>query len=191
MVSSSDVSEKQGKALLQIARESIAERLQVATESAKVEEALPETLYGTFVTLKKRGQLRGCIGNLQATETLLEGVRRNAVSAAFHDSRFRPLTAEEFAEIEIDISVLTKAQALEYDDAEDLLEKLRPGIDGVILTLGGARATFLPQVWEQLPTVELFLGNLCRKAGLSERAWMTSHPQIETYQAQCFAEEKK
>jgi uncharacterized protein len=184
------LSDKQGKALLQIARQTIASRLDVAVESDKGQESLPDLRYGTFVTLKIKGQLRGCIGNLQASESVEEGVRRNAMSAAFHDSRFAALTADELEEIEIDISVLNQAQVLEYDDGQDLLAKLQPGIDGVILTLGTARATFLPQVWSQLPTVEQFLGHLCRKAGLVESAWKTSHPQIETYQVQCFAEEE-
>lgn len=184
------LSDKQGKALLQIARQTIAGKLGVAIESDNALEALPDVQFGTFVTLKKNGQLRGCIGNLQASESVEDGVRRNAISAAFHDSRFSPLAADELSEIEIDISVLNQAQVLEYEDAQDLIEKLRPGIDGVILTLGTARATFLPQVWDQLPTVEQFLGHLCRKAGLVESSWKSSQPQIETYQVQCFAEEE-
>ncbi len=184
------LSDKQGRALLQIARQTIAGRLGVASGSDDGQELLPDTKYGTFVTLKKNGQLRGCIGNLQASESVKDGVKRNATSAAFHDSRFSPLTADEFSEIEIDISVLNQAQELEYNDAQDLVTKLRPGIDGVILTQGTARATFLLQVWGQLPTVEQFLGHLCRKAGLVESAWQNSNPRIETYQVQCFAEEK-
>jgi len=184
------LSEEQGKALLQIARQTIAGNLGVTSENDEIQEPLPNTKYGTFVTLKKNGHLRGCIGNLQASESVKEGVKRNALSAAFHDSRFSPLAADEFSEIEIDISVLNQAQVLEYNDAQDLVSKLQPGIDGVILTLGTARATFLPQVWDQLPTVEQFLGHLCRKAGLVESAWQNSSPRIETYQVQCFTEEK-
>ncbi len=184
------LNEKQGKALLEIARQTIAEKLGMTGGTDSTEESLPDSRYGTFVTLKKRGQLRGCIGNLQASESVKGGVKRNAVNAAFHDSRFSPLTADELPEIEIDISVLNQPQVLEYSDAQDLIIKLRPGIDGVILSLGAARATFLPQVWEQLPTVEQFLDHLCRKAGLPDHAWQNSNPRIETYQVQCFAEEK-
>ena len=182
------LTEKQGKALLELARQTIAEKAGVSGSTVSTEEPLPDSKYGTFVTLKKHGQLRGCIGNLQASESVKDGVIRNAVNAAFHDSRFSPLTADELPEIEIDISVLNQPQVLEYSDAQDLIAKLRPGIDGVILSLGAARATFLPQVWEQLPTVEQFLGHLCRKAGLPENAWRDSNPRIETYQVQCFAE---
>ncbi len=184
------LSDKQGKALLQIARQTIADRLGITVLSENAQVALPDIQYGTFVTLKNKGQLRGCIGNLQASESVTEGVKRNAISAAFHDSRFSALTVDELEEIEIDISVLSRAQVLDYDNAQDLIAKLRPGIDGVIVTVGTARATFLPQVWDQLPTVEQFLGHLCRKAGLVESAWKSSHPQIETYQVQCFEEEE-
>ena len=185
------LSDSEGKILLQIARQAIIGRLGMAVEDDVMQGSVPDKEYGTFVTLKKNGQLRGCIGNLQASGAVADGVRQNAVHAAFNDSRFSPLTAEELPEIEIDISVLNQPKILEYSDATDLISKLRPGIDGVILSLGMARATFLPQVWEQLPVAEQFLGHLCRKAGLAESSWRDSHPQIETYQAQCFAEEKE
>ncbi len=184
------LTELEGQALLKIARMTIAGNLGLEVEKNDTYEPAPDIECGTFVTLKKNGQLRGCIGNLQAAGSVTEGIQRNARSAAFHDSRFPPLTAEEFEEIEIDISVLSQAQVLEYSDGNDLLAKLRPGIDGVILQLGGAGATFLPQVWDQLPDAEQFLGNLCRKAGLAETAWQDSHPQIEVYQVQCFEEEQ-
>ncbi|RUM47928.1 MAG: AmmeMemoRadiSam system protein A [Desulfocapsa sp.] len=185
------LSDSEGKILLQIARQAICGRLGMVVADDIMQSSVPDKEYGTFVTLKKNGQLRGCIGNLQASGTVADGVRQNAVHAAFNDSRFLPLTAEELPEIEIDISVLNQPKILEYSSAEDLISKLRPGIDGVILSLGMARATFLPQVWEQLPVAEQFLGNLCRKAGLAESAWKDSLLQIETYQAQCFAEEKQ
>jgi len=185
------LSKNEGKILLQIARQAITGRLGMAVDADTVQGTVPDKEYGTFVTLKKNGQLRGCIGNLQASGAVVDGVRQNAVHAAFNDSRFSPLTADELPAIEIDISVLNQPQILEYSDAADLISKLRPGIDGVILSLGMARATFLPQVWEQLPAAEQFLGHLCRKAGLAENAWKDSPLQIETYQAQCFAEEKE
>ena len=183
------LTKEQGEALLQIARKTIAGQLGVQTGSSVSEEAIPDAECGTFVTLKINGQLRGCIGNLQAEGSVAEGVKRNALSAAFHDSRFSPLSEKEFAAIEIDISVLSPSQRLEYSDGEDLVSKLRPGIDGVILKHGNAGATFLPQVWDQLPTPEQFLGHLCRKAGLPENSWRDLHPDIEIYQVQCFEEE--
>lgn len=184
------LTEQQGQALLKIARMTIAGNLGLEVEKTDTQESVPDIECGTFVTLKKNGQLRGCIGNLQAADPVTEGIKRNARSAAFHDSRFSPLTTEELENIEIDISVLSQAQVLEYSSGSDLLSKLRPGIDGVILKLGAAGATFLPQVWEQLPDAEQFLGHLCRKAGLAETAWQDSHPQIEVYQVQCFEEER-
>ena len=185
------LSDTEGKTLLQIARQAISGRLGRDVDGdVAIQDTLADKQYGTFVTLKKNGQLRGCIGNLQATGAVAEGVKQNAIHAAFHDSRFSPLTVDELAEIEIDISVLNQPQPLEYEDAQDLLSKLRPGVDGVILSIGMAKATFLPQVWEQLPQIESFLGHLCRKAGLVESAWRDSHPLIAIYQAQCFAEEE-
>lgn len=142
-----------------------------------------------FVTLNIRGLLRGCIGSLIATESIIDAIRRHAVNAAFLDQRFPPVTEDEVAELEINISLLTDPQPLEYQTADDLERKLRPGIDGVILrdpSMGAA--TFLPQVWEQLPTVPLFLGHLCGKAGLPEDTWQKRHVQILTYQVQYFKE---
>jgi len=142
-----------------------------------------------FVTLKKRGRLRGCIGNLEPVGPLWQGVRDNALNAAFNDYRFPPLTAEEIDEVHIDISILGPPVPLDYADADDLLAKLQPGQDGVILRSGTARATFLPQVWQQLPNPEDFLDHLCRKAGLSDSAWRHSHPEIRIYRVQSFEEE--
>jgi len=185
------LTDEQGKNLLQLARQTIAERLEQRVQSETVQdEDLNTAEYGTFVTLKIKGALRGCIGNLLPSGSVAEGVKRNAISAAFHDSRFSPLTATELEQVEIDISVLSQPQVLEYQDGADLVSKLRPGIDGVILRLNGASATFLPQVWDQLPTPELFLGHLCRKAGLVDSAWKKSHPEIQIYQVQCFEEEE-
>lgn len=182
---------EQGKGLLQLARQTIAERLGTGQKDQSVQDSALDVEYGTFVTLKIEGRLRGCIGNLLPDGSVLEGVQRNAVNAAFHDPRFAPLTAAEFENIEIDISVLSQPQKLQYKDGADLIAQLQPGVDGVILTLGGARATFLPQVWDQLPRPELFLGHLCQKAGLPDAAWRDSHPEIEIYQVQCFEEEQR
>lgn len=180
----------QGKHLLQLVRQTIGGRLGIQTEPVDEMDGPWDAEYGTFVTLKIDGSLRGCIGNLSPHGSIVEGIRRNAVSAAFHDSRFPPLSADEFGKVEIDISVLSEPQALEYSDGDDLIAKLRPGVDGVILKLGRAGATFLPQVWDQLPQPELFLGHLCQKAGLADTAWKDSHPEIEIYQVQCFEEEE-
>ena len=142
-----------------------------------------------FITLKKKGVLRGCVGSIEVVQPLIRDVRDRAVAAAFQDYRFPPLTLPEFDEIRIEISRLTQPCILNYEDAEDLINKLRPQIDGVILRYQTRRATFLPQVWEQLPSPELFLNRLCIKMGLDQTAWRSVKLQVETYQVEKFQEE--
>lgn len=178
----------QGALLLQLARQTIKDRLQGKRQGTAPD--VPEFLEkrAVFVTLKKKGQLRGCIGNLQPVGTLLEGVRDNAINAAFNDYRFEAVKPEELGEITIEVSVLTVPEPLVHKGGDDLAAKLRPGTDGVILRLGRNSATFLPQVWEQLPTAALFLGHLCTKAGLSGESWQSAEVEIETYQVESFME---
>ena len=144
---------------------------------------------GVFVTLRKQGMLRGCIGSLLGVEPLVAGVRRHVVNAAFHDHRFSILTAEELAKVRIEISLLTPPKTLKYFDGDDLICKLRPNIDGVIVKQGKRGATFLPQVWDELPVPELFLDQLCCKAGLFSAGWRSGGLTVQTYQALRFAEE--
>lgn len=176
--------------LLRLARASISQRLGGCGEKPEGsgDEPLLQERLATFVTLKTGGKLRGCIGNLEPLDTLAESVSRNSVSAAFHDHRFTPLTREELADVEIEISVLTPPEPLEYRDGDELREKLRPGVDGVILRHGRNGATFLPQVWEQLPEPNVFLDHLCLKAGLSRKLWNRDHPEISVYQVEHFGE---
>ena len=181
---------EQGAFLLRLARLAIEEKMGRKETIPAAEDTALQRKSGTFVTLKIAGQLRGCIGNLEPAGSIADGIQRNALNAAFHDHRFLPLTPEELDQVHIDISILTPASPLSYSDGDDLLRKLRPGIDGIILSHGAAMATFLPQVWEQLPQPEQFLGHLCLKAGLPERAWHDSHPEILVYRVQCFAEER-
>ncbi len=182
-------SDDQGRILLDLARKAIAIRLGRGEAPGSGEGyADLQQCQATFVTLKKKGQLRGCIGNLEPVGTLWEGIRDNALNAAFHDYRFAPLSADELDEIHIDISILSPAVLLDYTDTADLLKKLCPGRDGVVLGSGAKAATFLPQVWQQLPRVEDFLGHLCHKAGLDKDTWRHGHPEIRVYQVQCFAE---
>lgn len=186
----SKLTREEGQQLVKLARSTIGYRLGLISDVERVEKK--QGLAGeqaTFVTLKKHGALRGCIGSLVPTGTLVESVKQNAVKAAFHDSRFQPLTKDEFDDIHIDISVLTRPEPLEYIDGGDLINRLRPEIDGVTIRLGMAGATFLPQVWKQLPDPEQFLGHLCRKAGLSQTAWKEQHLEVEVYQVQCFEED--
>ncbi len=188
------LTEQQGTVLLRLARQTIEEQLgQTPTDpvaTADLEEQYLKSHCGVFVTLNKQGMLRGCIGSLLGVESIVEGVRRHAVNAAIHDHRFPMLTVEEIQELQINISVLTPPRNLEYRDGTDLLEKLRPGIDGVILKIpGGNGATFLPQVWEQLPVAEQFLQHLSLKAGLDSNSWQSGQLTVQTYQVQHFTEE--
>jgi len=191
------ITEEHGKALAALARNTIAERLSQAhlkkigpALTSCHEEPCLQKERGTFVTLKIKDQLRGCMGCLTATETIVEGIRKNALNAAFNDPRFPALTRQELDQAEIEISILTEPQVLEYTDGDDLVAKLRPNLDGVILQKGFSRATFLPQVWAQLPGTEDFLAHLCRKAGLPGDAWKTDKLEVSTYQAQYFHEHR-
>ncbi len=183
----------QGQTLVKLARQTITERLgksSIRVDPGSMTDAAFQDHRGTFVTLTINKQLRGCIGNLDSTDSILDGIERNAVNAAFHDPRFPPLKAEELDWVDIEVSILTEPKPLEYRDSKDLLSKLRVNVDGVILRKGPASATFLPQVWEQLPQAEKFLSHLCLKAGLSPDAWKKGHLDILTYQVQYFEEEK-
>lgn len=185
------LSRQQVDMLLTLARQAISAKLtgQELPGQTELEPVFHERV-ATFVTLKIGGQLRGCIGNLEPVGTLWNGVRDNALNAAFHDYRFDPLKEEELERVHIGISILTSPQKLHYANAEELTRLLRPGVDGVILRCGRSGATFLPQVWQQLPEVETFLSHLCRKAGLQPDCWQTEHPEIQTYQVQSYGEEE-
>ncbi|MCG8635034.1 MAG: AmmeMemoRadiSam system protein A [Desulfobacterales bacterium] len=187
-----NISESQGDVLLKMARASIYEKLGYPSgdpETREQDSAFLERKQGLFVTLHKKGKLRGCIGNLEPVKTLREGIAENAVCAAFRDSRFSPLAPEELDLIEIEVSLLSQPEKLAFRDCRDLLTLLVPGKHGVIIEKGGCRATFLPQVWEQLPGCEAFLGHLCTKAGLASTAWKEKGMIVYTYEVQHFAEE--
>ena len=124
-----------------------------------------------FVTLTIGHQLRGCVGLLQATRPLVEDVAQNAYAAAFEDNRFPPLSVAEYDQLEYHISILNPTEAIEFESEADLLQQLRPGIDGLILEERGRRATFLPSVWESLPRATDFLRHLKIKAGLPPDYW--------------------
>jgi AmmeMemoRadiSam system protein A len=182
---------RQGEMLLKLARQTLEQQFKNEKIPLAPDEPALSVKAATFVTLKIDGKLRGCIGNLEPVGALWEGIRDNAINAAFNDHRFSPLTSDELSDIQLDISVLSQPKPLDYKGAEDLLKKLRPGIDGVILRGGRRGATFLPQVWQQLPSAEQFLGHLCLKAGLPQESWRQKKLEIETYQVQCFEEQKR
>jgi len=193
MDSFQSLNEEQGQILVKLARQTIEKRLDkrsIKVDPDSMRDSAFKEKRGTFVTLTINKQLRGCIGNLDSTNSIVEGIERNAINAAFRDPRFPALKADELDRVDIEVSVLTEPQPLEYRDSKDLLSKLRVNVDGVILRKGSASATFLPQVWEQLPQPEKFLSHLCTKAGLPADTWRKGDLDILTYQVQCFEEEK-
>jgi len=186
-------SDEKGIVLLELARETIAARLGILRENPdQLESRLTDTDFqsprGTFVTLKINDRLRGCIGNLNPDKPVAEGIRANAINAAFHDPRFAPLTREEFDRVRIEVSLLSEPVPLEYNGGDDLLAKLVPNVDGLIIRKGAYGATFLPQVWEQLPDKKQFLRHLCMKAGLSADEWQKGDLHVLTYRVQYFEE---
>ena len=191
MVDTDKLTEEEGRCLLSVARQTIQQKLFSSENQGSSESQVSPKFSerrGTFVTLTIDGGLRGCIGHIIPEETLLEGIRVNAINAAFRDPRFRPLSTKEWERVKIEISILTEPKPLPYLDSEDLLEKLRPGVDGVIIKKGFHQATFLPQVWEQLPDKKEFLTHLCLKAGLETDSWKREKLEVSTYQVQAFEE---
>ncbi len=125
----------------------------------------------TFVTLNINHNLRGCIGTLSACRALVDDIAHNAYAAAFSDPRFPPVGQNEFKQLEYHISVLSDTRPMQFDSEDELLQQIRPGIDGLVLEDNGYRGTFLPSVWEQLPGKEEFLLHLKQKAGLPASYW--------------------
>lgn len=178
--------------LLKLARKTIARHLRGEEPPPIDLDALPESLTrdgACFVTLTKHdGQLRGCIGSLEARRPLVLDVRENGLGAAFHDPRFPSVYPGELDDLHVEISVLSIPQPLSYDGPDDLIAKLRPGVDGVVIERGWNRATFLPQVWEKLPEPHQFLQHLCLKAFLPDDAYHHPGLDVYTYQAEKFEE---
>lgn len=160
--------------LIEVARASISHGL-IHREALRVDPgsfAEPLLRLGaSFITLKIEGQLRGCIGRMEATRPLVCSVAQNAYAAAFQDPRFEPLTEPEYARIHVHISVLSAPEPMTFNSEADLLSQLRPGVDGLVLESGRCRGTFLPSVWETLPEPKAYLDQLKVKAGLHPDAW--------------------
>ncbi len=187
------LSDEDKKILLTVAREAIVNATQnkrvVDLDITNYSKLLRE--YGaSFVTLHRKsdGQLRGCIGALEAYQPLVKDVQYHAVAAALEDYRFPPVTISEIHDLNIEISRLTAPFNLKYDNPQELPGLLRPGVDGVILKDGFRKATFLPQVWEQLPDPEDFLAHLCRKMGDRPDRWKIKLLDVSIYQVEEFHE---
>ncbi len=188
-----EISRQDGALLLKLARQVIREQLEPERPKRRLEaeqalHKVPDGKRGVFVSLHKKGSLRGCIGNIEPVKPIVEGVVDNAKHAAFNDSRFQPLTRQELDETKIEISILTLPRKVDYASTQELLKKICPGKDGVIIKKSFHQATFLPQVWEQLPSCEEFLDHLCMKAGLPQKAWKEGDLDVSTYRVQSFEE---
>ena len=142
-----------------------------------------------FITLTKGGELRGCIGHMIAIEPLYQAVIENTRNAALRDPRFPAVGPEELDKVRIEISVLTDPQPLPFSTPEDLLSKLRPHEDGVLLRIGPRTGTFLPQVWALTPDKVKFLNHLSRKIGCEASAWRGADVSVSIYHVECFEEE--
>jgi uncharacterized protein len=185
------LSEEEKKILLTLARQALTQGV-----NKQLLEPLDLSIYSehlkrdgaSFVTLTEGGELRGCIGALEPYQPLVEDVREHAVAAALNDYRFPQVRPQELTYIQIEISRLTVPQVLNYNTPNELLTRLRPGLDGLILKDGSRRATFLPQVWEKLPDPEMFLSHLCQKMGAPTDLWRRRVMQALVYQVEEFHE---
>ena len=186
------ISDEEGEALVYLARKAIEEYLitgitvdlkEIPYESWKKKGA-------SFVTLENRttGALRGCIGSIIPVRPLYKDVIHNAISAATQDPRFPPVTVNELPEIRVKVSVLSYPEALEFKDPAELLKKIEPFKDGLILKYENFQGTFLPDVWQQIPDRQLFLTNLCSKAGMPPDCWLKYPIKIYRYRTKTFSE---
>jgi AmmeMemoRadiSam system protein A len=185
------LTEKEKQYLLHLARESISCAVNHRPLPELEEDQLTPELKNdgaSFVTLTINGNLRGCIGSLEAYQSLAEDVRAHAVHAALQDYRFAPVSPDEVALLKIEISRLTPARLIPYEKPDQLPGLLTPRVDGVILEDGRNRATFLPQVWDQLPGIDEFLSHLCRKMGASADLWKRKVLSVSVYQVEEFQE---
>ena len=181
--------------LLELARKSVTAAAKGERPPALADKSLGERFTqprACFVTLKKNHELRGCVGTVFPRLPLGEAVVFAGRSAAIADHRFEPVRPEELDQIEIEVSILTLPERLKFDSPDDLLAKLRPGVDGVVLRVGSHQGLFLPQVWEQLPDKRKFLDRLAEeKAGLAPDAWQSKDARILVYQVEAFVEPKR
>lgn len=186
---SADACDERGRLLTALARAAIAAEF----GQANVRPDVPAWMNqpgATFVTLTQEGQLRGCIGTLEAHRPLVEDLEHNARAAAFGDPRFPPLGKEELSRTRVEVSILSPAEPIQFKDEADALGQLRPGTDGVILEAGWHRSTFLPQVWEQLSDPAQFMAHLKHKAGLAPDYW-SDDLRLSRYTVEKYKEEAK
>jgi AmmeMemoRadiSam system protein A len=187
------LTEEERSILLKLARQALEAAVNKRTFPPLDFNSLPHRLHqpgASFVTLTRRGELRGCIGALEPYLPLAEDVCEHAIAAGLQDYRFPPVQPSELDEILIEVSRLTLPQDLAYEGSQDLIRRLRPNMDGVTLWDGIRRATFLPQVWEKIPDPATFLSHLCQKMGASPDAWRQRKMKVQIYQVEEFHETK-
>lgn len=185
-----DLSADEQLRLLALARESILDGLQTGRALQVDLARFSDNLLiksAVFITLMRHGELRGCIGSLQAVEPLAQAIANSAFSAAFHDRRFGKMQAAEVDELMIEISVLSEMELIEVDSRATLLQQLQPGVDGLLLEDQGHRSTFLPKVWEKITSPEMFIEQLMLKAGLPADHW-SQRIEFWRYHTSTFAE---
>jgi len=190
---SDKLNDQEKRVLFDLAREAIAQAVRGDKVAPVDLSALPERLRrqgACFVTLRSPdGELRGCIGTVEAHAPLAHDVQRNAVGSALRDPRFPPVAPPELEGLQIELSILTPPKPLDFDGPDELLAKIRPGVDGIIIQKGWQRATLLPSVWEKIPDPLRFLATLCLKAGLPADEWRRPGMDVCVYQAAKVAEE--
>lgn len=188
-MSSTELSPAHRQQLLELAEWAIRRALQEGRCPAVAADEYPEPLRrprASFVTLKRGGELRGCIGSLEGWRPMVVDVAENACAAALRDPRFPPLSETELDGLSIEISLLTLPEPLTVDSEQDLIDQLEPGRDGLVLREGWRRGTFLPVVWESLPEPHAFLAHLKMKAGLPPDYWSETI-EFERYRTESFA----
>ena len=179
-----------GPLLLGLARDSIEYGLEHGAPLPVQIEELPQALSqpaASFTTLLQGGALRGCCGRLEAERAVASDVAHSAFEAAFRDPRFDPVVRDELAGIDLEVSVLTPMEPMRVADEADLLDQLRPGIDGLVIAEGARRATFLPKVWEMLPEPQRFVAQLKAKCGLPQDYW-SARLEFLRYRTTTYAE---
>jgi len=184
-------SETEQRLLTRLAHEAIETAIQGRPAPEPASGSLTETLCrdtATFVTLRLHRRLRGCVGNLVARDPLYRSVIHNAIGAARRDTRFEPVTLQESGQLEVHISLLSDLVPLQTGSPAELLDQIRPGLDGVVLRQAGRVSTYLPQVWESFSKREDFLESLCRKAGVEQSAWKESGAEILVYRVSEFGD---
>lgn len=185
------LSPSEGLALLSLARTTVVTTVQGGLPGPLDLGSVPARLRepgASFVTLLRSGSLRGCLGSLHPERPLADDVRQHSIAVCASDYRFPPVGPNEIPDLALEIAVLGSTRRLVYQNPQELAGHLRPGVDGVLLQAGARRATFLPKVWERVPSAEEFLGLLCRKAGLDEDLWRRELLEISTYAVEIFQE---